>query len=315
MIRRNAWGSLAGIAALSIAGLGLAAQQRSKAWRAELEDRLNAGSTVLQTSHGPIEYAEMGQGMPVLVFHGTPGGYDQVMAVMQMLDTSGLRIIAPSRPGYLRTPLHVGLTPEAQADAMMSLIYALNIEQVAVVGASGGGPAAMQFALRYRQRVTRLVLWEAATRATTFGVNDLIAGPFSSDFGAWLMLQVARRIPQLVTPADVRYDPAKQQQAMQLIEAGFFPIALRREGILNDAEQMRNLQPPPLSEIHVPALLVHGTADANVPFAQSELAAYSMPNARLFRVRDGTHTTTLFSEEANAAIALFLKQPMPMLET
>jgi pimeloyl-ACP methyl ester carboxylesterase len=293
--------------------LGLAARQRAKAWRGDLEARLSAGSTVLQTARGPIEYAEAGQGAPVLVFHGTPGGYDQTLAVMRLLDTHGLRIIAPSRPGYLRTPLHVGTTPEAQADAMMSLIYALNIEQVAVIGASGGGPAAVQFALRFRQRVSRLVLWEAATQDTQFGVNDLIAGPLSTDTGAWMMVQAARRFPKLAAPADARGNAARQQQAMQLMQAGFFPLALRREGILNDAEQIRNLQPLPLSEIHVPALLVHGTADASVPFAQSELAAYRLPNARLFRVRDGTHTSTFFSEEANATISQFLKQRTPML--
>ena len=71
---------------------------------------LVSGSQVVNTSAGPIEYQTSGGSGPILLFlHGTPGGYDQLGAL------SGFRFIAPSRPGYLRTPLSVGRSPEEQA--------------------------------------------------------------------------------------------------------------------------------------------------------------------------------------------------------
>jgi hypothetical protein len=39
--------------------------------------RLVAGSQVVETSHGPVEYATLGDDPTVLVIHGLGGGYDQ----------------------------------------------------------------------------------------------------------------------------------------------------------------------------------------------------------------------------------------------
>jgi pimeloyl-ACP methyl ester carboxylesterase len=57
------------------------------------------------TQQGAVEYAIEGDGPPVLVVHGTPGGSDQALAMGRFLAEAGLRVIAPSRPGYLDTPL------------------------------------------------------------------------------------------------------------------------------------------------------------------------------------------------------------------
>lgn len=66
---------------------------------------LTIGSRMLETSVGPIEYAEVGEGPPVLVIHGAGGGFDQGLDLAEDLVRNGFRVIAPSRFGYLRTPL------------------------------------------------------------------------------------------------------------------------------------------------------------------------------------------------------------------
>lgn len=40
------------------------------------QERVMSGSQVIETKCGPIEYAAMGEGPPVLVVHGAGGGYD-----------------------------------------------------------------------------------------------------------------------------------------------------------------------------------------------------------------------------------------------
>ena len=51
-------------------------------WRKEVTKNLLRDSLVVQTAKGPIEYAEIGHGPPVLITHGNPGGYDQVYQVL-----------------------------------------------------------------------------------------------------------------------------------------------------------------------------------------------------------------------------------------
>ena len=48
-------------------------------WKREMIARLRAGSQIIQTSRGPIEYATAGEGPVVLGVHGSPGGFDQTL--------------------------------------------------------------------------------------------------------------------------------------------------------------------------------------------------------------------------------------------
>ena len=96
------------------------------------------------TGCGPIEFQATGQGVPLLIIHGSGGGHDQGMAWARPLAQDGVRVIAMSRFGYLRTPRPADASPEAQADAHVCLMDALGIQRAAVMGVSAGGPSAMQ---------------------------------------------------------------------------------------------------------------------------------------------------------------------------
>jgi hypothetical protein len=73
----------------------------------------NAG-VIVSTLAGPIEYAKKGTGPPLLSIHGAGGGYDQGLALAADLVGDGFRVIAPSRFGYLRTPVPRDASPAAQ---------------------------------------------------------------------------------------------------------------------------------------------------------------------------------------------------------
>src|SRR5918994_3534566 len=103
--------------ALGAAGVGtyLALRADMRAARA----RLLAGSRVVSTACGPIEVAEVGEGVAVLVVHGTGGGFDQGMNIARGFMGEwgeGFRRIAVSRFGYLRTPMPPDPSSAAQAD-------------------------------------------------------------------------------------------------------------------------------------------------------------------------------------------------------
>ena len=101
----------------------------------------------VSTASGPVEYAERGEGEPILSIHGTLGGWDQGLVAGEYLRVNGFRIIAPSRPGYLGTPLSTGRTFAQQGDALAALLDVLEIDRIIVFALSGGGPAGYELAV------------------------------------------------------------------------------------------------------------------------------------------------------------------------
>lgn len=117
-------------------------RQRYTSAIAEAEARVAQGSAVVSTLCGAIEYQEAGTGSPLLMIHGSGGGYDQGMVFAGPLTHRGIRVIAMSRFGYLRTAMPVDASPAAQADAYACLLDALGVHRASILGASAGAPSA-----------------------------------------------------------------------------------------------------------------------------------------------------------------------------
>jgi 2-hydroxy-6-oxonona-2,4-dienedioate hydrolase len=259
-------------------------------WRADITRGLEAHSRVVQTARGPVEYASIGTGYPALYLHGTPGGYDQVYYATKLAIERGqpqhLRVIAPSRPGYLRTPLSVGATPERQADAFEALLDALQVDKVVVFGGSGGGPSALRFALQYPERCTALVLVSAITQKLEDrqSQSGLLEDFFQTELGRWLFGGLFLDSLQQRNPADT-----KVRALGEILLKSTYPYAARDAGRLNDGDQHSRLPRWPLAEIKCPTLIVHGTADTTVPFAHAQFAHEQIAGSRLEVFEDGDH--------------------------
>ena len=279
------------------------------------EERLTAiktGSKILDTAAGPMEYQQIGNNGPVLLLlHGTPGGYDQAIPI------EGMRVLVPSRPGYLRTPLDTGRTPQEQADAYAALMDSLGIDQVIVMGASGGGPSAIAFAVRHPKRTVALIALEAVSQ--TLSLEELtIEMPFfmSSDFYMWAALSAMKTlmgpegIVELVVPNPenqrlILDDPAKLKKIESLMWSSW-PMSLRQLGEANDFTQFADIDLN-ASAISVPTLIIHGTEDINVEYTQSIALAEQIPGAILHTVDGADHMMPFsHSEEMTAAIEEFL---------
>ena len=307
MIKKMAYGLLV----LLILGTGLVLVSYSNF----SEERLTAiktGSKILDTAAGPMEYQQIGNNGPVLLLlHGTPGGYDQAIPI------EGMRVLVPSRPGYLRTPLDTGRTPQEQADAYAALMDSLGIDQVIVMGASGGGPSAIAFAVRHPKRTVALIALEAVSQ--TLSLEELtIEMPFfmSSDFYMWAALSAMKtlmgpeEIVELVVPNPenqrlILDDPAKLKRIESLMWSSW-PMSLRQLGDANDLTQFADIDLN-ASAISVPTLIIHGTEDINVKYTQSIALAEQIPGAILHTVEGADHMMPFsHSEEMTAAIEEFL---------
>ena len=303
----------------------------SKYWKdiKRARGRVATGSKILETAVGPIEYAEAGKrdGQPVLVIHGAGGGFDQGLDIGAALVERGFRVIAPSRFGYLRTPLLPDSSPAAQADAHAAVLDALDIPRCAVLAASAGGPSAMQLALRYPARVTALVLmvpvaWAphdgAMPRRMSRFASVLMDVTLRSDFLFWLGLRVAPRamIRRIVgTPPELLTHAHPDDRArVQLMLDHILPVSSRRLGLLNEARVVPNLPRFELERIEMPTLIISAGDDLYQTFAGSKYSAEHIPNARFIGYETGGHLLVGHERETTAAIVELLERA-PALES
>jgi pimeloyl-ACP methyl ester carboxylesterase len=293
-------------------------------WRNGTISRLQETSSLVETTQGMIEYTINGEGPVVLLIHGTPGGYDQGDLVSKIFNNEEMRFVSVSRPGYLRTPLSVGKTPEEQADAYIAFLNELQIERVFILAISGGGPSALQFALRHPDRCNGLILVSAITESPEpitlspiqQGFQSMMEKVLTSDFGNWILYKLLHTFPSAAVPQDPEafLEDEEQQQLFLDLYNTLFPGSLRIEGINNDTEQYTRMAKFPFSEILVPTLILHGTSDRNVPFETAAFAAENIPNAQLYKMEAGVHEFFLVrkrQEEFVSIVITFIKDHVP----
>jgi pimeloyl-ACP methyl ester carboxylesterase len=271
----------------------------SYAFRTDMADarqKVLSGSVVLPTDDGDIEYAVQGEGPPVLLLHGSGGGYDQGLLLGKIALVGAFREIAVSRFGYLRSPVPKDASVAAQAAVYAALLDHLGVKKVIVVAGSGGGPSALQFAHDFPERTSALVLVSAVSKAIPPGEQNAL--PISiiqtiqrSDFLFWLATKAFR--PQFLEliglPADVYRDlaPEEQHLAQQMLDV-MHPMSLRRTGSFREGEQ-RPLDAVALGEIAAPTLILHAKDDTLVVYEHAEYAHRSIPQSTLVLFDTGGH--------------------------
>ena len=307
--------SLAGLVALLCVGAALvAATYRRDMAREYL--RIQARSQVIASPFGDIEYAEGGRadGPPVLVVHGSGGGWDQgeLLARAALGESPALRWIAPSRFGYLRSTFRPGASFDDQAHAYAFLLDRLGIERVAVVALSHGGPSALLFAALHPGRVSSLTLVSAGVAASRAGgqaeadeKGSALTAIFQSDFRYWAMTHAMRgRFLELmgVSPAvAASLTPAQRALADAVID-GMNPVSPRAAGtVFDNRAQMPNER---IAAIRAPTLVLHARDDGLQLFHNAEFAASHIPGARLVAFERGGHLLLAVEQPAVQRLVL-----------
>ena len=280
----------------------------------EIRRRVRDGGRIAETTHGPIEYGIEGAGLPVLLVHGAAGGYDQGLLLARTFAPAGVQVIAPSRFGYLGTPLPADAAPAAQADAHAALLDSLRIDRAVVVGVSAGAPSAVELALRHPQRVRGLVLavprgYAPNTAALPLSRSSLLALRLmlSSDFAYWSTRKLSG--DGMVKRMGVRPDllgraSADERQRVAAMLESVLPVSRRRAGLKNDLAT--RLAPLPLEAIDLPTLIVTARDDLLDTLPAAEFMAGRIAGARLIVVDDGGHLFVNRRREVANAVGEFL---------
>ncbi len=285
-------------------------------------ERAAQGSVLLTTRCGPIEVQQAGQGLPLLMIHGSGGGHDQGMAWARPLVQQGIQVIAMSRFGYLRTPRPVDATPQAQADAHICLLDALGITKSAVMGVSAGSPSAMQTAIRHPDRVSALVLvvpiaYKPGTVVDTAPpVSDdkdaLLLRLLGSDFLFWTGQQVARDLlirHVLATPPEQVVAANEQERArVNDLADRILPVSRRADGLRDDTRLGKRLGPYALESIRVPTLVISARDDGFGTFAAAQYTASRIAGAKFIGFESGGHLLVGHDAEVQAEVAALLNR-------
>ncbi|HEU4696171.1 MAG TPA: alpha/beta hydrolase [Sphingomicrobium sp.] len=307
---------LAAVLSTAATGVGIAAYSRYRSEMREIRRGVEKGGTLVQTSVGPVEYAEQGKGEPMLTIHGAGGGYDQGLFIARDF-ASGHRLIAPSRFGYLKTPVPEDHSPAAQADAHAALLDHLGVEKSIVVGTSAGAPSAIELTLRHPERVSALVLLVPRTYHPTqaIGADESVPSQAvlrlieaSADFLFWLVMRVSRAsvVRFLGVPPEVEARASDEERArVTEVMNSILPLSARVRGI--EVDGLTEMSPWPLEKIAVPTLIISAEDDLYKTLPGARFTAERIRGAELKVLESGGHLMIGQSERVREWVTDFLR--------
>ena len=251
-------------------------------------------------------------GRPVLVHNGTPNsrllfGHDVARAERQRI-----RLISYDRPGYGGSAPQPGRTVADCVADVRSVAAALELDQVAVWGISGGGPHALACAALLPDLVPAVAVlascapWNAPGLDYFAGMGQLniddmqlqLADPAAarakceSDRVDMLVMTpeaLTEYLNTLLTPADAA--ALTGELAQFLVDATRSGLAPGAEGWWEDDVALLAPWGFELESIRTPVLLRHGRQDRFVPFAHGEWLANHIPGVRAELTDDDGHLT------------------------
>lgn len=277
-------------------------------------DRINSFPTRrLQTRFGTVEYADQGEGLPLLVSHGVLGCHVDSVDGWANLPGSGFRVIAPSRFGYFGSTLPQGATPADQADAYGLLLDHLGVDRAVVIGYSAGSGSVLEFALRHPQRVIGLIL--ASCRlggGVTLGkaFAPLFRLAYSADLLFWVFKKLMPTAFSQMMGIPKGYRPSpREAEAMAASRELLFPLKPRRDGAVFDGF-VSNLVADrfPFEQLTVPTLVISARDDPLAPYRFAVKAASRIPGARLVTIDGGGHFFMGHDAEVRTEIGTFVHE-------
>jgi pimeloyl-ACP methyl ester carboxylesterase len=231
-----------------------------------------------------VTLTDRGQGRNFLLLHGG-GGPQTVTGFADLLaGTREARVITPIHPGFGGTIRPDALaTIRHLATLYVGLLDELDLSDVTVVGNSIGGWAAAEIALAGSERVSNVVLVDAA------GIE--VPGHPAADFFSLTMDQVAQRA--YYNPDKFRIDPTTLPPAAQAaMAANRAALAAYAGTSMSDPGLLARL-----AELALPVLVVWGEADQMVDQEYGRAYAAAIPGAQFLLLRGTGHLPQMETPE------------------
>lgn len=291
-------------------------------WLEKTTEKLDAKGKLIHTALGDIQVVTHGHGPVVIALHGGFGGWDQGELVASNIAHHGFKVIIPSRPGYLSTPIFTNpillqeTTAAQQAELIVAMLDSLKIPKAIVLGFSAGAPVAYEFGLRHPDRTNAVVL-------ECIGANPGEDGLFYALLGALLVLETEtidygtyllnlslkddfNSTAQQFLPADTsltgkalrqRNDYVlhhiSQYDFLRRMLKATIPISPRLLGTLNDFLGVEywttTYTPPTPAQYSLPTLIIQAINDSNGFYPTAQAVNANLLTSQLISVKESGH--------------------------
>lgn len=254
-------------------------------------------------------YHDEGEGRPVILLHGSgPGVSAWANWRLNIGPLSQFRrILAPDMVGFGFTdrPANALYTKELWIQHLADFMDALGISQTDLVGNSFGGGLALAFAIKYPERVRRMVLMGSVgvSFPLTLGL-DAVWGYEPSIENMKKLLNNFAYNRDLVNEelAEIRYN-ASIRPGVQESFSSMFPAPRQKwiDALASEEAEIANLQQP--------CLVLHGCEDAVIPSDTSRSLFELLPNSELHLFGKCGHWIQIeHARRFNTLVADFLKE-------
>lgn len=267
-------------------------------------------TTVLERSGRRLAYAEYGApgGAPVVLCHGTPGSRLLGAVLDDAATDASVRLLVPDRPGVGCSTHRPGRRIGDWPATVEFLADELSLEEIGVVGFSGGGPYALACAAARPDLVSDVGLLASAAPPDapctdvqlSIRVLETLARTVPTLTRGLLRLQAwiaARRPPsataQLYTDRPAGTDDVDPAVA-EVIKADLLASVSRSSrGVVRDLQLLASPWEIDLASISAPVTAHYGGRDENAPVSHGEYLADRLPNAELEVHADADHLAVL----------------------
>ncbi len=182
-------------------------------------------------------------------------------------------------------------------------------DKIIVAGGSAGAFSAMQFAIKYPERVSALLLlvpdaWVPPALRDPAG-QDVGGNPFVMKVILKIKLAKAEMLSFMGVSKELQRSltPEENERVTELMDT-ILPVSERQAGIVNDEINHRSPERYALENIQAPTLVIDA-ADMDT-FGGAKYTAEHIPNARFVAFETGGHLLIGHGQEAKAAVREFL---------
>ena len=222
-----------------------------------------------------LHFIEQGQGQPLILLHGNGESCDYFEHQIAYFSKQ-YHVIALDTRGHGQSPRgEKPFTIKQFAEDLLDFMDEKSIERAIILGFSDGGNIALTFALKYPERIEKLILNGANLFPS--GVKPLYQWP----------IEIGYRIARLFSK---KSEKAKQNAEM---------LGL----MVNEP----HIEPSELARLTMPVLVIAGTKDM-IKESHTRLIYKSLPNAQM-NIIEGDHFVANKNADAfNKVVDLFLRK-------
>jgi 3-oxoadipate enol-lactonase len=222
-----------------------------------------------------INYQSQGSGQPLLMIMGLSFSHlDWGEKFIDRLAQNYQLILFDNRDAGLTSKSTHAYSITDMADDAAGLLDALRIPKAHVFGVSMGGAIAQQFALKYPDKLDKLIL------------GCTMAGGSCSQYGDISGVMDGNLLELLFTPEFIKSD----RPTLEAFLTETTPFHSKGEALQRQLQAFATHNTcDTLPNIKTPALVLTGDRDIAIPRMNSDVLADKIPNAKLEAIADAAH--------------------------